>query len=54
MKCNKCKSDLESWEGVDCHSYHLCDNCYENHTPRVGGYDGAGESDELLVDYDSN
>lgn len=48
-KCHKCRTVLQSWEGVDCHGYDLCDSCYEDHTPRVSTSDDDG-SDEPLND----
>lgn len=47
-KCYQCGTRLEDWEGVNCHGYDLCDDCYESHTPNVGAYVCVGESDELI------
>ncbi len=47
-KCKDCGLKLESWEGVNCGGYDLCDSCYDVHTPRVGNAEACvGASDEL-------
>ena len=51
--CNKCKVVLESWEGVNCGTYDLCDNCYDKHIPEVANSENCvGEDDALLPDYE--
>ena len=49
-KCHKCGKHLESYEGVNCGNYDLCEECYENHTPRVDITEENNDAGEYDLD----